>query len=230
MQPKHMHNSNSSAPRILCAVANLQTAAIVQRALGKHAHLACVSSAFETLRATNASTLDAFVLDVWLTDWSGVQLCRQIRSDDPHVPVIIVTAPGPNGDARKRGIKAGANAVIETLDIEAELSRTLDELLDATARYTAHATAVATQVARAELDRQAAWIRVQEADNRRPASLNERIARAKTRKAFIGAGGTSAGFERVWKLIYAASCVARREGSSLPTPSRTQDPIQPRTS
>src|SRR5918993_1261218 len=106
-----MPGSMTSAPRILCAVANLQTAAIVQRALSGFEHVDYVSSAFETLRATNASTFDAFVLDVWLTDWSGVQLCRQIRADDPHVPIIMLTAAA-TGDAQKRTTRAGANAVI----------------------------------------------------------------------------------------------------------------------
>ena len=224
-----MNDSETPGRRVLCAVANLQTAAVVQRALSTHAHLVCVSSAFETLRATNASAFDAFVLDVWLTDWSGVQLCRQIKAGDPHVPVIMVTAPGTNGDARRRAVKAGANAVIETSEVEAELSATLDEHLHAAARSTAHATFVATEAARAEIDRQFAWMSAQQTDSKTSAALNERIVRTKARKAFMGAGGTSAAFERTWKRIYAAGCGAPRESSTLPRPSRAPDVIQPDT-
>ena len=42
-----------------------------------------VANAFEALRAVNSKPFDLYVLDYWLPDLSGLNLCREIRKVDP---------------------------------------------------------------------------------------------------------------------------------------------------
>jgi len=51
---------------------------------------------------------DLIVLDLMLPRMSGLDLCRQLRSDDIQVPILVVTARGEEAD-RVRGLDCGAD-------------------------------------------------------------------------------------------------------------------------
>ena len=53
---------------------------------------------------------DLILLDWMLPDVSGIEICRRLRNrpDSKHVPIIIVTARGEEGD-RIRGLETGAD-------------------------------------------------------------------------------------------------------------------------
>src|SRR5918992_1108721 len=70
-----------------------------------------VGNAFEALRAVNSKSFDLYVLDYWLPDLSGVQLCREIRKVDPRGPILFCTAAGRDED-RRRALRAGARAYL----------------------------------------------------------------------------------------------------------------------
>jgi DNA-binding response OmpR family regulator len=53
--------------------------------------------------------VDLVILDVMLPDADGIEICRQIRSDHPKLPIVVLSALGNDSDARSRGIAAGAN-------------------------------------------------------------------------------------------------------------------------
>src|ERR1700754_3401212 len=65
----------------------------------------------EAVARLNADVFDAFVLDLWLPDYTGIPLCREIRDIDPHVPIIFWTI-ADGDDLRARALRAGATAYL----------------------------------------------------------------------------------------------------------------------
>jgi DNA-binding response OmpR family regulator len=75
---------------------------------------------FEGFRVVTASTgaegvsvyrgqrPDAVLLDLMLPDQNGYQVCQQIRQEDAHVPVIMLTARAQEAD-KIRGLDSGAD-------------------------------------------------------------------------------------------------------------------------
>ncbi len=70
---------------------------------GRHLH-----SGGEVLSTIAAMRPDLLVLDVMLPDADGMQLCAQIRSTTPELPVILLTARSEEID-RIAGLTAGAD-------------------------------------------------------------------------------------------------------------------------
>ncbi|MGZ5137279.1 MAG: response regulator, partial [Burkholderiales bacterium] len=78
-------------PSILCVEPDRESRELLQEVLADYQSV-LVCSAYEGLRALNTQTFDAFVLESWLPDLSGVHVCREIRKVDPCVPVVFCTA------------------------------------------------------------------------------------------------------------------------------------------
>ena len=55
-----------------------------------------------------ANTPDLVVLDLMLPDVDGLELCRQLRDDNPGLPVVMLTARGDEED-RVLGLQVGAD-------------------------------------------------------------------------------------------------------------------------
>src|SRR5215203_4474223 len=49
-------------------------------------------SGTEAVKAARETRPDAIVLDMMLPDFDGLEVMRRIRSEDPNVPVILLTA------------------------------------------------------------------------------------------------------------------------------------------
>ena len=56
-----------------------------------------------------AGSLDGFLIDLWLPDGDGVELCRRLRSSYPDAPIIIFSAAARDDD-RAQALAAGATA------------------------------------------------------------------------------------------------------------------------
>jgi len=65
----------------------------------------------EGLRLARQRYFDLYILDNWLPDGSGVELCRRIREFDPHTPVVFVSGATCESDVRE-GLTAGAQIYI----------------------------------------------------------------------------------------------------------------------
>lgn len=67
---------------------------------------------------------DLVLLDIWLPDGSGLDLCREVKSMTPRLPVLIVSA---DRDARRAAQACGADSFlakpVEPDDIEAAVDR-----------------------------------------------------------------------------------------------------------
>jgi DNA-binding response OmpR family regulator len=172
-----------------------------------------VRSARDALIHHNRTPFDLYVLDYWLPDFSGVNLCRDIRRDDPHVPVVLC-ANEVGEQYRNRATRAGANAYV-CKPIDAELFKArVGALLKLTDLENQRALRTAQNALREELVRRAA------SDPRfleRAAVTVERVARRKVLDVFIREHGTRACFERAWRGLWAS------EQAPFCTPAVAQD-------
>ncbi len=77
----------------------------------------------------HAADAGLVLLDVKLPDGDGFDVCEQIKSKHPDLPVVLVTSVYRTADARRDGFAAGADAfLLEPLDA-ARLVRTVGDLM-----------------------------------------------------------------------------------------------------
>ncbi len=72
---------------------------------------------------------DLCLLDNWLPDGSGVDLCRQIRALIPTVPIIFASGVGQKEEIQK-AIDAGAQAYLVKPYFPEELQKIVKELIE----------------------------------------------------------------------------------------------------
>jgi two-component system, OmpR family, response regulator len=104
-------------PRVLCVdddedsrvmlVTLLRLALIEAKAVG---------TAAEALSLVQAEHFDLYVLDGWLPEIDGFELCRRMRALDPHIPILFFSGAA-YADDKKKGIEAGADAYLTKPDI-----------------------------------------------------------------------------------------------------------------
>ncbi|HKP85282.1 MAG TPA: response regulator [Blastocatellia bacterium] len=70
-----------------------------------------VSTATEGLRHLLATRFDLIILDNWLPDLDGIELCHQIRGMDRKTPIIFYSA-AVMGSEEREALSYGANAFI----------------------------------------------------------------------------------------------------------------------
>ncbi len=111
------------------------------------------------------STWDALVLDIRLPGMNGLDLCREVRAQVPHVPILMLTARGGELD-RVLGLELGADdylvkpfSVLELCARVRALWRRSSAAAGASAAITAQALAPLEQ-GRLRVDRQQrrAWL------------------------------------------------------------------------
>jgi DNA-binding response OmpR family regulator len=76
-----------------------------------------VGTAAQALSLIQAERFELYLLDAWLPDLDGVELCRRMRVLDPHTPVLFYSGAAYDDD-KKRAIDAGANAYVTKPAIE----------------------------------------------------------------------------------------------------------------
>jgi DNA-binding response OmpR family regulator len=95
--------------RILVVEDDEQLAAIVARGLRKHAYAVDVAhDGEEGLFVAQTNDYDLIVLDVMLPLRGGFEVCRRLRDDGCHVPVLMLTARDAVTD-RVTGLETGAD-------------------------------------------------------------------------------------------------------------------------
>jgi DNA-binding response OmpR family regulator len=81
-----------------------------------------VGTAAQALSLVQAEHFDLYLLDSWLPDLDGFELCRRVRVLDPQTPVLFYSGAAYDDD-KKRGIEAGANAYVTKPDVDGLLGR-----------------------------------------------------------------------------------------------------------
>ena len=96
-----------------------------------------VATAESAMSLINAERFDAYLLDSWLPDTDGFELCRLMRKTNPTTPVLFFSGAAYEAD-KKRGIEAGANAYVIKPD--------LDGLLESIKQFVSHEESVTAKI------------------------------------------------------------------------------------
>jgi DNA-binding response OmpR family regulator len=196
-----MNDSVLQQYSILCVDPDAEARAVLQEVLGAF-RIVFAANGYESLRAMHYAVFDAYVLEVWLPDWSGIQLCRALRKTDPHVPVLFCTGAARDED-RTRAMRAGASGYLcKPIDPSVLLSR-LRVLIELTELEGARAIIDEQRAMHEELSDRVVQLLERSAEARQSAaSAIERSTRLKAWRAFAGSGGTLAHFERLWQPAF----------------------------
>ena len=95
--------------RLLLAEDQRDTAELLARGLREHAYAVdVVGDGSSALEAAEVNDYDLIVLDILLPGVSGLDVCRTLRGQNAHVPILMLTALDSVGD-RVIGLDAGAD-------------------------------------------------------------------------------------------------------------------------
>jgi DNA-binding response OmpR family regulator len=95
--------------RILIIEDSPPTRDLLRRSLEDGGHSVSLASRVSTgLRLATSSPYEVLVIDVMLPDGSGIELCRTLRHQGVHTPILFLTAKGEVDD-RIAGLDAGAD-------------------------------------------------------------------------------------------------------------------------
>jgi DNA-binding response OmpR family regulator len=78
------------------------------------------TTAAQALSMIEAERFDLYLLEAWLPELDGFELCRRMRSSNPQTPILFFSAAAYEGD-KKKAIEAGADAYVAKPDIDALL-------------------------------------------------------------------------------------------------------------
>lgn len=109
---------SSVKPRVLCVDDDEDSREILSMMLKfRRIDTKTVGTAAQALSLIEAEQFDLYLLDVWLPDLDGFELCRRMRDVDPHTPILFFSGAAYEAD-KKRAIDAGANAYVTKPDLE----------------------------------------------------------------------------------------------------------------
>lgn len=90
--------------RILVVEDDDSIALLVDRVIERSGGSArAVATAGEAMVALDEETWSALVTDIWLPDANGLDLITQIKEQQPHVPILAMSASNIGTQARQRG-------------------------------------------------------------------------------------------------------------------------------
>lgn len=85
-------------------------------------------SADRALSLARSEHFDLYLLDNWLGDVSGFDLCRELREFDAHTPILFYSAAAYKSD-KSAAMKCGAQGYLTKPDGLNELTETIQRLL-----------------------------------------------------------------------------------------------------
>lgn len=81
------------------------------------------------VRLARAERFDLYLLDSWLPDGSGLDLCKKIREFDAATPILFYSAAAYEGD-KDLALKSGAQAYLIKPSQTSELIDLVSSLID----------------------------------------------------------------------------------------------------
>jgi DNA-binding response OmpR family regulator len=164
------------------------------------------------LRLARQGYFDLYILDNWLPEGSGVELCRLIRKFDPYTPILFYSAAGCAHDIQI-ALRAGAQAYLikpinpnELRHAVALLTSVVDER-----NFEARRAGLAAIREECAIRNMENIEQVEKAKEKRQRS-REKVIRLKAEMAFLAAGGSRGDFARLWPGVYMEEVRIRRDG------------------
>lgn len=96
---------------------------------GSGFHVTARGSVEAGLKAVEEQSFDLYLLDSWLPDGWGVDLCKKIREFDPHTPIVFYSAAAYERD-RELALQSGAQAYLTKPTDSLNLSESLLQLIE----------------------------------------------------------------------------------------------------
>jgi DNA-binding response OmpR family regulator len=118
----------SPARRILCVEDDRDTCEVLRFVMTDFEFTA-VHTVEEATEQIAKATFDLFVLDNWLPDGSGVELCKRIRASGNLSPIVFTSAISQRKDI-DLAVEAGADRYLVKPYEPETLINTVKELLD----------------------------------------------------------------------------------------------------
>jgi DNA-binding response OmpR family regulator len=123
-----MASASVARKRILCVDDHEDTRSMMSVLLDQYGYEAVIAvSVSHALESARSGGLALCILDHWLTESNGIELCQQIRAFDSHTPIMFYSGAGYGPDIQK-GLGAGAQAYLVKPDFE-RLRPTIDRLI-----------------------------------------------------------------------------------------------------
>jgi DNA-binding response OmpR family regulator len=167
------------------------------------------------LRLAKHGYFDLYILDNWLTDKSGVELCLAVREFDPHTPILFYSAAAYAKDIQE-GIRAGAQAYLVKPTNPAKLRQVVARLISVSPETAFEARRAEIAAIREELDirRMEDATRLESA-KRECLRAGEKALRLKGLIAFLAAGGTRGDFAREWPSVFTEEARGRHTSDAV---------------
>lgn len=116
-------------PRVLYIEDHDDTRELVQLVLEQRSYEVVTGSTIESgVALAGSQHFDLYILDSWLPDGSGLDLCRQIREFDQATPIVFYSAAAYEID-RAEAIESGAQAYLIKPSQPSELCELVGSLI-----------------------------------------------------------------------------------------------------
>src|SRR5215510_8119000 len=123
----NMATPNRDRKRILLVEDHIDNSELVELSLAEYTVI-CAHDFKEGMRLARQRYFDLYILDNWLPDRSGVELCRTIRRFDPHTPILFCSAATFAHDIRE-AMRAGAQKYLVKPVFPDELRQAVTQLI-----------------------------------------------------------------------------------------------------
>jgi CheY-like chemotaxis protein len=128
MKKKKAATAHPAKKHILCVDDNEDNCFMLINLLGGEGHEAkSADNIKQALELAHKDSFNLYVVDSWLSEGSGAELCQKIREFDPQTPIIFYSGAVYESD-RREALRAGASAFVAKPNIE-ELLKTVNRLL-----------------------------------------------------------------------------------------------------
>lgn len=118
----------SPAKRILCVEDDLDTCEILQILLREY-DLVFATKLEEAHPLIDHQKFDLYMLDNWLPDGSGIELCQTIRARHPGSPIIFTSAVGMKKDLDEAAAAGADRYLLKPCEPDA-LVKVVKELME----------------------------------------------------------------------------------------------------
>jgi|SRR6185503_19486043 len=130
-----------NTPRVLYIEDHEDTRELVTLVLEQRSYEVVTGSTIECgIALASSQEFDLYLLDSWLPDGSGVDLCRQIRQFDKATPILFYSAAAYEID-KAQAINSGAQAYLIKPSQPSELCNLVTSLIE-THRHRYHRVAM----------------------------------------------------------------------------------------
>jgi len=209
-----MTNSNRDRKRILLVDDEVDVRDLAELILAEY-KLVYARDFGDGLRLARQRYFDLYILDNWLPDGNGAELCRLIRAFDPHTPILFCSAADYARDIRE-AMRAGAQEYLVKPVSSDEFRRAVARLLSSTHEKIFEARMAEIAAVREELAiRQTENAERRERAKQKLLRAKEKVLRGKAQIAFIAAGGARGDFAREWPSVFSEEVRAARMSNTV---------------